>query len=445
MKTSRSCNASTQRLHGLPALTVLLMVSVSYGYAAPAPAHGGRHAFHFIEASARLGADLSPEGTSTTDVDLVDVDGDGDLDIFFTEGTDSLAGRPNRLLINNGKGRFSDESSLRLPAPNNQNSAKTDFGDVDGDGDLDAIVAGVLGEDLLLNDGKGFFIPANGQIPAPIVNPPQGRFDISADVRLADIDGDGDLDILLSNENPFNPLPTGGEQNRIWINDSTGVFSDDTAARLPLANDQTGAMLPGDIDGDGDLDIVVLNRGQDFVLINIDGAGHFVDQTASRFPVTSDTSRGGALRDLDGDGDLDLVVGNSRNEPVALYRNDGHGVFTARAFGHVPLPDETDAGLVVVDLDEDGDDDVYLPNAGAFLAGHGFLGGPDRYFRNNGRARFKEQTARHFGTPPSDPTTAAAFGDLDCDGDLDLVTAGSGPGGSERLFLNVRHHRHHGE
>ena len=86
-------------------------------------------------------------------------------------------------------------------------------------------------------------------------------------------------------------------------------------------------MLPGDIDRDRDLDIIVLNRGQDVVLIN-DGRGFFIDETASRFPVTPDTSRGGGLADLDGDRDLDLVVANSRNEPIALYVNR-RGVFRA--------------------------------------------------------------------------------------------------------------------
>ena len=272
--------------------------------------------------------------------------------------------------------------------------------------------------------------------------PPQNRFDNSSDVRLSDVDGDGDLDALISTENPFNPSPTGGDQNRIWLNDGHGVFTDDTAARLPAATDQTGAMLPGDIDGDGDLDVIVLNRGQDRVLINADGAGHFVEETTARFPVTADTSRGGGLSDFDGDGDLDLVVANSRNEPVAYYRNNGHGFFTARPFGHVPAVPETIAGLVVVDLDGDHGDDVYLANAGEFLSGHGFLGGPDRFFRNNGQGKFKEKTQKFFGTPPSDPTTAAAFGDLDGDGDLDLVTGASGPGGAERLFINVRDHGH---
>ncbi len=395
--------------------------------------------FHFVEESQRLGPDTSLPGTSSTDVNLLDVDGDGDLDVFLVEGTDSLAGRPNRLLVNDGQGNFSDQSATRLPAPNNQNSTIADFGDVDGDGDLDLLVANVLGEDLLINNGAGVFTLANGQIPAPIVIPPQNRFDISSHALLVDVDGDGDLDAVISNENPFNPSPTGGDQNRLWINNGAGVFTDDTAARLPARNDQTGAVVAGDIDGDGDTDLVVLNRGQDFVLVNADGLGHFVDQTATRFPVTSDTSRGGGLADVDGDGDLDLLVGNSRGEPVAYYRNNGAGVFTAASFGHVPGADETIAGLVLVDLDGDGDDDVYLPNAGAFQQGHGFLGGPDRYYRNNGRGKFEERTEKHFGTPDADPTTAAAFGDLDGDGDLDLITAQSGA--PERLFVN-RHNGH---
>lgn len=417
-------------MHRLPkaAAAAALLATATLAFAAS-------QSFEFVERTAQLGPDLSPAGTSTTDVNLVDVDGDGDLDVYLAEGTDSLAGRPDRLLLNDGTGQFADASAARLPAPNTQNSTVADFGDVDGDGDLDAIVAGVLGEDLLLNDGAGVFTKANGQIPPPIVIPPANRFDISAEARFADVDGDGDLDILIANENPFNPSPTGGDQNRLWINDGTGRFADQTAARLPARTDQTGAIVPGDVDGDGDLDLIVLNRGQDFVLIN-DGTGRFVDDTAARFPVTTDSSRGGGLSDVDDDGDLDLLVGNSRNEAVAYYKNDGCGRFHAADFGHVPGTGETIAGLVLVDLDGDGDDDVYLPNAGAFLAGHGFLGGPDRYYRNNGNGKFKERTDKHFGTPASDPTTAAAFGDLDGDGDLDLVTGGSGPGGDERLFVN---------
>ena len=381
--------------------------------------------FILLEA-ARLPADTSGPGTSTTDVDLVDADGDGDLDILKAQGTDSLEGRPNQLLINDGRGRFVDETALRLPA-GAANSTKVDFGDIDGDGDLDAIVANVGAEELLVNDGAGFFVDASSRLP-----PPLSVFDdISADARFADVDGDGDLDVLVSNENPF---PGGvGAQNRLWINSGSGTFVDETLARLPAAIDQTAAMLTGDIDRDGAPDIIVLNRGQEKVLVN-NGAGFFADETSRRFPVTSDSTRAGGLADLDGDGDLDVLTANSRGQAAAIYFNRA-GVFTAGDFGMTPLPDETISALELADLDGDGDLDVYLSNAGLFLFGHGFLGGPDRYFRNNGRGHFVERTASHV-VPPDDPTTDAAMGDIDGDGDLDLVVGNSGENGDERVFVN---------
>lgn len=386
-----------------------------------------KHAPEYVEDSARLPADPAGPGTSTTDLDLVDVDDDGDLDLFVTNGTDSQDGRPNRLLINDGHGVFADESSQRLPA-RVDNSTHSAFADLDGDGDLDALVANLGPEQLLLNDGTGHFSEHPENLPAP----PPVLEDISPDVLLVDIDGDGDLDALIANENPFDPDPLHGGQNRLYLNDGAAHFSDATE-RLPVLTDQTGAIISGDIDEDGDADVVVLNRGQDMILVN-DGTGHFTDETAARLGENSDISRNGALSDLDGDGDLDLFVVNSRNQPIAVYRNQRGGYFKAIPQNIEPFADETDTSLALVDLDRDGDLDVYVTNAGASNMGHGFLGGPDRYLRNNGNAKFKDATERYF-EPPNDPSTAVVFGDIDGDCDLDLIVGNSGDDGAERVFI----------
>jgi hypothetical protein len=290
------------------------------------PAAAGPSSFRYVDESFRLPADTNPPNTDTLDVDFVDVDSDGDLDLFVAEGTASAQGRANRLLINDGRGFFADESAQRLPASPLAvaNSTEVEFADVDGDGDPDAIVSNLGPEQLLLNDGRGFFADAS-QTNLP---PPNRNFllDISAEARFADVDGDGDPDILVSNENPLVP-GSPGAQNRLWINDGTGRFADQTAARLPARIDQTQGMIPGDIDRDGDLDLIVVNIGQDFILIN-NGAGHFADETASRFPVTNDATRKGVLADFDNDGDLDLFMANSRNEQERLYFNNGRGVFS---------------------------------------------------------------------------------------------------------------------
>ena len=397
----------------------------------PLVAQGHGQSFTFIDEPDRLPLDTSLPDTSSIDVDLVDVDGDGDLDLFVAEGTAGPAARPNRMLINDGDGFFSDESATRLP-PQINNSSRVDSGDIDGDGDLDIIVSSLGPEQLLLNDGAGFFSDASAaQLPPP---PPflQG---ISSEAKLVDVDGDGDLDILVANENPFNPAPLGGGQDRIYINDGTGHFADQTAARLPQVNDQTGGFAAGDIDDDGDVDVIVLNRGQDRVFVN-DGDGFFTEETAARLGTTSDTSRAGQLADLDGDGDLDLIVANSRGEAPALYKNDGDGFFTAAVFSHDKFPHETLTSVELADLDGDGDLDALFGDAGPFLSGHGFTGGQNLYFMNNGQGLFIDRT-KHVLPAVLDPTTDAEFGDVDGDGLLDIVVGNSGA--LERVLIQSDH------
>ena len=384
------------------------------------------------ESGARLPVNPNPPATDTLDVDLVDIDADGDLDLIVIEGTASPAPRPNLLFVNDGTGHFSDETFLRLPPGPPANSTEVEAADVDGDGDLDLLIANLGPNQLFLNDGNGFFTDAS----ATHLPPPDPNFlnDISAEARFGDFDGDGDPDIVVSNENPFNPSPLGGGQNRLLLNDGSGHYTDGTAGRLPAITDQTAGHVVGDIDTDGDLDLIVINIGANAVLLN-DGTGTFSDETALLLPGDpARSSRKGVLGDIDGDGCGDLVIGNSRAESNELWLGDCDGFFVMDTV-IMPADTATTTDVDLVDLDGDGDLDVYFTNAGEFLFGHGFLGEPNALLANRNGNRLLDKTHQSF-PGVSDPSTNAEFGDVDGDGDLDLVVANSTEtGGAEILWI----------
>ena len=419
--------------------------------ATPAWATGGD--FIFTDRTGDLAVDPIADAHDTLDVDLVDVDGDGDLDLFTVEGSASAAPFANRLLINDGTGVFTDESATRLPPGPPANSTEVDFADIDDDGDLDAIVSNLGPNQLLVNDGTGHFTDASAQLPQaappgpPGFNSPFGFIEISAEAVFADVDGDDDPDILISNENPL-PFGPPGDLNRLLLNDGAGNFSE-SFGRLPIAIDQTSGFIAGDIDGDDDLDLVQVNIGANLVFIN-NGQGFFTDETAARLPANSASSRKAIFADVDDDGDLDLFVANSRQEQNRLFINDGSGVFTD-ATANLPARLDTSTDVDMVDLDGDGDLDAYVTNVGDFVGGHGFLGDLNNVLLNDGHGRFTDGTFPRASTRRG-RSTNADFGDVNGDGTPDVVIANSGgvdqpglppPDGTDRLFLlsNCRRER----
>ena len=260
---------------------------------------------------------------------------------------------------------------------------------------------------------------------------------------FADIDGDSDLDILITNENPF-PFGPPGDFNRILINDGSGAFTDETFTRLPVQSVDSADIAAGDLDGDGDLDLFEGNTGaQNRVLINT-GFGFFTDETAARLPALVDSTRKVALGDVDGDGDLDAVVGNSRVQQNRLYLNDGNGVFSD-ASANLGTDLETTTDVKLEDVDADGDLDLLVINVGDFVFGHGFLGEPNRLLLGDGNGLFTDATFPRL-EQRNNRSTNAEFGDLDGNGTIDLIVANSGgvdqpglpaPDGAEELFLRI--------
>ncbi len=254
------------------------------------------------------------------------------------------------------------------------------LGDVDSDGDLDAVVAnrGVSGnEQRCLNDGAGGFT----------VCASFNATDSSRAVVLGDVDGDGDLDAVVANS---------GEVEQRCLNDGAGSFTN--CASFNTADQSFGIAL-GDVDGDGDLDAVVANQGNEQRCLN-DGSGGFTNCASFN---TTDYSYSIALGDVDGDGDLDAVVANTGNEQRCL--NDGSGGFTTCASFNTT---DNSLGIALGDVDGDGDLDAVLAN----------LGNEQRCL-NDGAGGFT--TCASFNT--NDGSVGIALGDVDGDSDLDAVVA----------------------
>lgn len=285
--------------------------------------------------------------------------------------------------------------------------------DVDDDGDLDLVVATEFGRNLLLiNDGTGHFTDESAaRMPQPIHD--------TEDIGVADLDGDGDLDIIFVAEDD--------QTNELYLNDGSGVFAD-ASDRIPVTG-TSNAVLVMMVNDDAHPDILIGNAGQNAVLIN-DGTAQFVDEAALRLPANLSTTQDIEAGDLDGDGDLDLIEGNETGNRV--LRNDGTGVFTDVTATHLPLPPageetrEADLG----DVDGDGDLDLFLANV-TFAAGRPSL---NRLLLNDGDGVFTDVSATHLPAIAQN-TVDGDLVDIDDDGDLDIVTAQAFDG-TYQIFLN---------
>lgn len=336
---------------------------------------------------------------------------------------------------------YVDETGARLPA-DSQMGVRVDAGDVDGDGDIDIMVANgqhsapplIPLQDIMLqiNDGSGHFTnEASTRLP-----PSAFGQQLANAVILGDVDGDNDLDAYVANGSSGGVLcPSPDSQNRLWINNGNGYFADETF-RLPAYLDCSFDATFGDIDGDGDQDIVVANVGwgglgeSNRVLINdMDNTGTFIDGTASAFTAwPADITYTVALGDLDGDDDLDMVVGNAlASAPLNRFLQNNGGVFTEIPVTWTAYP-PTDWprpvwDVKLADMNGDGSLDVLMSDALDSLRMILML--------NQGSWQFTANTiyvSYQYGLDVSD---------VDGDGDMDILVSQARPVGFPlRLLLN---------
>jgi len=332
------------------------------------------------------------------DVATGDVDGDRDLDIIFANQGQNL------LYVGDGSGAFSDISSTNFPGNRNL-SWGVALGDVDGDGDLDAVFANTNQNELYLNDGSGLFSDVT------LTSLPEDSDD-SRGVALGDVDGDGDLDIVFANRLT---------RNHLYINDGHGVFQDVPVSQFPGDDANTRGVIMGDVDSDNDLDVVFANKDFQNLLYLNDGSGVFTDVTPTNFPRDYNNSRGIALGDVDGDGDLDIVFANRRLRN-SLYLNDGSGVFEDATAILLPTHEDWSLDVAFGDVDGDRDLDILVAN----------FTEQNELYLNDGSGVFEEVAATHLPAD-SDGSLGIVLGDFDSDGDLDITVANFG---DNRLYTN---------
>ena len=338
---------------------------------------------------------------------IADLDLDGDPDILIANEH-----RPNILLINNGKGVFTNESKTRIPqiAHDSEDIGIADF-DLDGDPDIIVVSEDDKTNELYLNNGDGTFTDGGKRIPVT---------GTSNSVLVSDINKDGAADILIGNNG----------QNNILINDGKGYFKDETIERFGEFIDVTQDLTLCDIDNDGDQYILVANEDANRLLIN-DGKGFFKDQSANRLPyrIEPEETREVVTADIDNDGDLDILYGNVQAfVPNALRQNrlllnDGKGFFSDSTQTHLPKDENRCFGVSFLDIDRDGDMDIMTGNTN----GPKFDGDtPFSVYINNGKGIFSDAT----GTFMPDNIKGRGFDidfiDLNGDGIKDLFLSNRG-------------------
>ncbi|TGY89847.1 CRTAC1 family protein [Marinicauda algicola] len=242
-------------------------------------------------------------------------------------------------------------------------------------------------------------------------------------LSLADFDGDGDLDLLATRGFDVTASPYRGDRSLLYLNDGTGRFSRSEHPFGDFDTPDSGASL-ADIDRDGDLDVyVTVQRRQPNRYLRNEGQGRFTVTPLGDATRSAQSNFSGVFVDIDSDGDLDLYTTGPTMEmpgPNAAYRND-EGVFRAVEDNPVLGGANNPGAALWGDLDADGDQDLIVANSDiARLSGidpapveHAVL------YRNLGGWTFEADPGQPFAAPGYS-SMSGALADVDNDGDLDL-------------------------
>ena len=342
------------------------------------------------------------------DAAFIDVDSDGDLDLVV-----AVEHRANALFINDGTGKMRHVPDVfDKRSRDNEHVRSADFNQ---DGIADVIFVAEADEvhQLYFGDGKGGFTDMSARLPGGS----QGN-----GLAVGDVNGDGLSDIVVGNTAEGKREEA---RNFLWLNDAArpGHFIDASANHLPSFAAHTQGVALADIDQDGDLDMVLANQEPPNRLLLNDGTGKFSDASERLELLTPLESREVHVFDANGDGHLDILFFNltsnnhgwDKNPQTRLLLNDGKGYFKD-ASHRLPQHRFSSWGGMVIDFNRDGAPDLVV----SAIDVPGFHPLQVRAWQNDGAGNFSDVSAQVIPAQSQGRSWSMAQGDVNGDGIPDL-------------------------
>lgn len=355
---------------------------------------------------------LTTDQKRTGGVSFADINGDGHFDVFVGNGYDNAEQEPtpqdNKLYLGDGRGGFVETEAPDLLSHQGFSSGST-WADMDNDGDLDVFIPNQRDQENFLlrqeasENGELRFTPLDNQAP-------WSDKGWSYSASWADVDNDGLVDLHVSNGG----LSHAGA-NALYKNLGDGKFEKITSGKIVEDVQASGANIWADFDLDGDVDLFIANHqatrdgSRENSLYRNDGDFQFTEVGSKAFGGLLEYSIAAAWGDVDNDGDSDLLVGNLYGQANSLFINQGNGAFVRRPNDPLSLDGGNTGAVGFADFDNDGDLDAIVGDDYARVG----------IYINQGAGRYARAFDSVF-LGEQENVSAIAIGDADNDGDLDI-------------------------